>query len=446
MPSQGLTGTRIRERREMLGKGQSELAKEVGISGAYLSLIEHNRRRIGGKLLGDIARQLGVSVDSLADGADSELIAALRDAAASVPEVSAEIDRVEEFAGRFEGWAATVAALSRRVGLLERMVESLTDRLAHDPGLAVSLHEVLSTATGIKSAAAILVENENIQDEWRDRFHRNIHEDSQRLADASQSLVSYLDLPGSEERTPGLPQEEVELWLAARDYHISELEHEPLATVDSLIMEPSAFQSLSGRALARRYLERYRHDAERMPLRDFQTRALDMEFDPVALSAAFEVDLAAVLRRIVALPSAELGLRVGFVQCDSSGTLTFRRPVDGFPLPRFGAACPLWPLFQALGRPLMPIRALVEMCGRESVRFLVYAIAQPLGAVGFEASQVFEGTMLMLPANSVALPDQPVISVGTNCRICPSESCEVRREISIFSALGQSGQSLSGHP
>ncbi len=44
-----------------LGLQQADLARTVGISAAYLNLIEHNRRRIGGKLLIDIGRALGVS-------------------------------------------------------------------------------------------------------------------------------------------------------------------------------------------------------------------------------------------------------------------------------------------------------------------------------------------------------------------------------------------------
>jgi len=50
-----LTGSRIRERRLMIGLRQADLAREVDISASYLNLIEHNRRRIGGKLLVDIA-------------------------------------------------------------------------------------------------------------------------------------------------------------------------------------------------------------------------------------------------------------------------------------------------------------------------------------------------------------------------------------------------------
>ncbi|WP_304951541.1 helix-turn-helix domain-containing protein, partial [Sulfitobacter sp.] len=48
---EGLTGSRIRERRVMAGLKQAELAQQSGISASYLNLIEHNRRRIGGKLL-----------------------------------------------------------------------------------------------------------------------------------------------------------------------------------------------------------------------------------------------------------------------------------------------------------------------------------------------------------------------------------------------------------
>ncbi len=77
-----LTGSRIRERRVMQGMRQAELAKEVGISASYLNLIEHNRRRIGGKLLVNIAQVLNVETSLLSKGAEAALIASLREAAA----------------------------------------------------------------------------------------------------------------------------------------------------------------------------------------------------------------------------------------------------------------------------------------------------------------------------------------------------------------------------
>ncbi|MFC6584473.1 helix-turn-helix domain-containing protein [Sulfitobacter aestuariivivens] len=188
-----LTGSRIRERRVMAGQKQAELARQIGISASYLNLIEHNRRRIGGKLLLDIAGALGVEPQALTVGAEAALIATLREAADEAGLSGPEADRADEFAGRFPGWADVLAGTRQRVTALEQTVEALTDRLAHDPYLAASMHELLTTAAAIRSTAAILNENKALEPEWRNRFHANINEDSQRLSDSAQALVAHLD-------------------------------------------------------------------------------------------------------------------------------------------------------------------------------------------------------------------------------------------------------------
>ena len=184
-----LTGSRIRARRLDLGLRQTELARECGISASYLNLIEHNRRRIGGKLLVDIARTLDVEVAALSQGADQALIEEIRNAAESAG-VAEAVDKAEELAGRFPDWARVLAEQSRRVAELEGALETLSDRLAHDPFLSASLHDVLTTAAAIRSTSAILAEEENVDPAWQARFHRNLYEDSRRLADASRALAS----------------------------------------------------------------------------------------------------------------------------------------------------------------------------------------------------------------------------------------------------------------
>ena len=98
MAGDSLTGSRIRERRLMLGLRQADLARDVGISASYLNLIEHNRRRIGGKLLVTLANVLGVEPSILTDGVEATLVASLREAAAEARTPAVEIDRVDEFA------------------------------------------------------------------------------------------------------------------------------------------------------------------------------------------------------------------------------------------------------------------------------------------------------------------------------------------------------------
>lgn len=438
MPRSALTGSRIRERRVYLGLKQAALAERCGISPSYLNLIEHNRRRIGGKLLNRIAAALGVEPAALSEGADLVLLDALRSAAdRAVPRAgpnAGEAARAEEFAGRFPGWARLIASQGRRIATLERTVELLNDRLTHDPFLSASLHDVLSTVTAIHSASGILADGGEIDADWQARFHRNIFEDSARLAEASRGLVNYLDAGANTDRGIVAPQEELEAYLEARGHHVAAVEEgEP--DIDALVEDPS-LTSAGSRALAADHLRRARADARAMPLEAFGAALAELGPDPAALARHFSVDLGAVFRRIAALPKGVAPGPVGLVICDASGTLTFRRPVDGFPLPRFGAACPLLPLYLALTRPMAPVRAVVEQPGRDAKRFLTYAVCQTAGALGFDDPPIFEASMLILPAETVPIPEEAAIPVGTSCRICPRPGCAARREPTILSADG----------
>jgi transcriptional regulator with XRE-family HTH domain len=428
-----LTGTRIRERRMGMRMRQADLARSVGISPSYLNLIEHNRRRIGGKLLMDIARRLEVEPTALTQGAEAALLEALRDAAVGHEAAAQELPRIEELIGRFPGWARLLADAHHRVAELERTVEMLTDRMTHDPFLSASLHEVLSTVTAIRSTASILAETEDIDRDWQDRFHRNLYDESQRLAEGAQALVAYLDEDSAgEERVRSSPQEEVEAYLTAQNYHVAALERNLAPGIDSLIGAAPELSSSPAQDLARRHLERYARDAAHMPLDDFARAAEEMELDPARLAQRFGVDLGAVFRRLAAMPEDRIGVPVGLVMCDGSGTLTFRKPVEGFSPPRFGAACPLWPLYQALSRPMAPVRAVVEMAGRSPRRFLTYAICQPAQMARFDGPQVLEAAMLILPEPPLSPAQGEVLAAGTSCRICPRRDCVARREPSIL--------------
>jgi len=423
MPTTALAGTRLRQRRLTIGLRQADLAARAGISASYLNLIEHSRRRSGPEVLTKLAHALGLPEAALSESADGSLMDDLRAAAGEGAEPPAELDRIEEFAGRFPGWAGVLAGLHRRSGRLAMAVEALNDRMSHDPHLQASLHEMLSAVSSVRSTAGILAETEDIPPDWRARFHRNLHQDSERLAAGAEALVSYLDGSGQAEET-GIagPQEELEAWLAGRGWHVPEVE-----TFDLAALEPQIAGLASGaaRVLARAWVGRAMADARALPLAAFIAARDRLQDDPAMIAALFGTDLLTVFRRIAMLPGAPEGL----VICDASGTLLFRKPVAGFALPRFGAACPLWPLFEALSRPMVPVSALIETAGAGGRHFAVRAFCQPHYPGGFRGPQLREAAMLMLPADAAA---SGTLSVGSTCRVCPRGGCPARREPSIM--------------
>lgn len=429
MAIDSITGTRIRDRRVDQGLKQADLAKQVGISAPYLNLIEHNKRRIAGKLLTGIANVLSVSPEQLSQGATPAVLDQLRSAAAALS-VQVELARTEDLAVRFPGWSGLVVAQAQQLAALQDRVRVLTDRITYDPELAGSLHQVITAVTSVRSAASILVGGEQIDADWQARFHRNIYDDSVRLAASSEALIRYLDTPdvsGSQHQTA--PVDEVETALAAIDYHVTALEGTGRVDIARLA---GSFAPLGGTALhlMTRFLQSYQADAKTMPADRFGVAAKAAGYDPVALSREFGVRVDAVLRRLSSLPGAAGHPLMGLAVADASGAMLFRKPVNGFALPRAGAGCPLWPLFTAFGRPDQPIRAEVALSDTAGQRFLCYAIATPVGAAGFDAPPVLHATMLVIsdPPEGSAAP----IRAGVSCRICPRQTCAARREPSAM--------------
>jgi transcriptional regulator with XRE-family HTH domain len=432
-----LTGSLIRERRLAMSLRQGDVAQAVGISASYLNLIEHNKRKIGAEVLVRLAKVLGTEVASLSEGAGGALVDDLRAAASTVPGLHPELDKIEDFAGRFPGWAAVLAAQHHRGAQLERAIGALNDRLTHDPHLSASLHEVLSALASVRSTAAILADTEDIDPDWRARFHQNLHQDSERLAHGAEALVAYLDGPDTAVDA-GLtaPQEEVEGWLAARGWHVAELA-EP-GGFDRLMAEVSNLAAAAARSLAQDFVHQAAEEARLLPDAVLRTAMEDGEPDPSVLAQRSGLPMLAVMRRIALLPGSVAGL----VICDASGTLLFRKPVDGFALPRFGAACPLWPLFAALARPMMPLVARVEPAGRTTRVFRTLSICETRLPQGFSGPELREAAMLILPdaapvrVSGVGVATGPVLALGSSCRICPRLACPARREPSILTEAG----------
>jgi predicted transcriptional regulator/transcriptional regulator with XRE-family HTH domain len=429
------TGTRIREKRLLLGVKQADLARAAAISPAYLNLIEHNRRRIGGKLLLDLARALDVDAASFTQDTQSALLEGLHEAAqgTSVEAAIDEGERAIDFASRFPQWAALVVQQKDQMIELNGRVEALNDRLSHDPFLSSALHEVLSTVTAIRSTAGILNAEDDIDHEWRVRFHRNMYEESQRLAEGAQALVSYLDAVSRVDETGQAPLDEVAAW--ASQTSGVEASGAKEASEKKVVLSSPAAQSL-----ASKWTLRAAQDTSEISLSQVEASLSDSGPDPAMLARLTGCSLPAAMRRLASLPVAPEYPALGLLMCDASGALSFRKPLDGFAPPKTGAACPLWPLYQSLLRPTMPVRRIISQGGVSPRSYLAFAVAEPVGAQGFDEPDIFEATMLFMALDEVenkypqlALPaTEGAFELGTTCRVCVRETCAARREPSLM--------------
>ncbi|WBU57335.1 short-chain fatty acyl-CoA regulator family protein [Paracoccus sediminicola] len=399
-PHRVSAGTRIRERRLSLGRAQVDVAKAAGISPAYLNLIEHDRRNLTDALRARLAVALDTTEAELEAGRAQALlgmltIAAAGEAAAGLP---VEIERTAEFAARLPGWAALLAALSQRDDAKTRRLADLSDRMTQNPYLLDTLHEVLSAVTSLRSTASILVQEPEMSAEWRDRFHANLDQDSQRLSVTSQALVAYLD---SFEEDAGLmtPQEEFEAWVAEGDGQV-----------------PPA--SDAARELAETWQRSAAADRAALP----DTVLADGSSDPLALAAAHGLPLDLVLRRI-GTTEADAGLMI----CDGAGGVIFRRAARGMSQARPGDACAMLPIFEALGQPGTPVARRIETESGQHFHSLAIATRQHSGSLA--APVLSRAVMLLRPATE---PGSAAVPVGPTCRICPRSACPARRVPSIL--------------
>ncbi|WP_342365234.1 short-chain fatty acyl-CoA regulator family protein [Paracoccus ravus] len=413
MTKRPLIGTRIRERRLSQGWRQTEVAERAEISAAYLNLIEHNRRPVGEALLNRLAEALLIDAGELASDREETLIATLREAAALAKDQPhpVEIEQIAEFVARYPGWATALALSSRRADALERRLVALSDRVTRDPYLLATLHEVQSAVTSVRTTASILAETPEIEPEWQARFHGNLDADSQRLSRTAQSLVAYLDT-FEDEAVPMSPQEEVEAWIAAG-------RRDPAEAVE--------LASDAARKLAVDLIAAQERDHALLPTADLLAAVTPGEPDPAVLAARLGRPLDLVLRR---LGTARPGpwAQAGLIICDGSGATLYRQPPLGFPLPRPGEGCALWPLFEALAQPQVPISRLLQT--PSGALFQAWAVAGRLLPMGFDGPALSRAQMLLLPAPSQ--PGRAALPIGPACRICPRRECPGRHEPSIL--------------
>ena len=431
-------GFRLRELRRRVGLSQAAMATRLGISVSYLSQIENNDRPITDIVLVALSREF--PLEAFGDAADSTALLRTIDAAtdASVPAERIEEADVRRGIEQQPLLARRMVALHDAWRRSQEQLRVLDDRFDSGSSDAAPLpweeardwfqaegNYIDAIDTSAEALAADLDPDRptrGLEDRLRWHGVRVTSEDG----DGSQ--LSRFDPNG---RTlalnSALPPESRAFLLAHRLVRY-EFENEMREVV-----EGSGLATPASRELLSIGLANYAAGALLMPYGAFKDTARTVRHDIDRLRQRFGVSFEQACHRLSTLqrPGAQ-GLPFFFCRVDMAGNITKRHSATRLQFARFGGACPLWMVHEAVA---IPDRILVQHAEMpDGTRYVSMAkgLVKPSGsyarpsrryavALGCEEAHAAD----FVYADDLR-PGGAATPIGASCRICPRTDCDQR--------------------
>ncbi|WBO21166.1 helix-turn-helix domain-containing protein [Sphingomonas abietis] len=447
-------GARVRELRGRLRISQSAMAQRLGISISYLSQIETDGR----PLTAAVSLALAAAFPSDWTGVDEDegarLLAGLAEAAAEPllpeppPEPEALARAIEQQPALARRFVALHAAWRRAEDQLQRLDDAYDTGTAaggrlpwdevrdwfHDAGNYVDLIDVAAETIGNSLQPGVEALAERLRDRHRIELRAQTGDSSPLRAYDPAHRILTLD--------PAQVAESRAFQLA---HQLARIE---LADEIGQILARATMPSIEASRLLGIGLANYAAGAILMPYEAFRGEARRLRHDIDRLRRRFGVSFEQACHRLSTLqrPDAR-GLAFFFCRVDMAGNITKRHSATRLQFARFGGACPLWIMHEAVAIPDRILTQLAEM--PEGTRYVAiakglvkesgsydrlprrYAVA--LGCEIGEAADFVYADHLDLDRADSATP------IGISCRICPREDCDQR-------AFPPSGRALRVDP
>ena len=203
----------------------------------------------------------------------------------------------------------------------------------------------------------------------------------------------------------------------------------------SSVIESAGLRTASARQLLFVGLANYAAGALLMPYARFREEARNLRHDIDRLRQSFGVSFEQACHRLSTLqrPGAR-GVPFFFCRVDMAGNITKRHSATRLQFARFGGACPLWIVHEAVA---IPDRILVQLAETpDGVRYVSMAkgLVKPSGsyaraprryavALGCEIEHAHE--FIYADGLDLASP-HAATKIGASCRICPRPDCDQR--------------------
>ena len=436
-------GTQLRNLRVARNLKQSEMAVLLNISVSYLSQLEHDDRPLTPALIEILSRDFPLDWQEFEEDATTRRFSALREAACDplfpTPLTVDQLTRIAEQQPALADQFVTLHNAYRRTG--ERL-------------------QIVDEALASENTGGSRLPWEEVRDwfhiagNYVDRLDRAAEELATRLMGKSPSpsaddIESYLrealaislmytanaGLREFDQAAGHLTIDQSQPAESKRFQLAHQLVAIALQDDISAIIEGANLKNASSRQLLFVGLANYAAGALLMPYNRFRQEARNLRHDIDRLRQIFSVSFEQACHRLSTLQrTGERGLPFFFCRVDMAGNITKRHSATRLQFARFGGACPLWIVHEAVA---IPDRILVQLAETpDGVRYVSMAkgLVKPSGsyaraprryavALGCEiehARDFIYADGLDLGSPYAATP------IGASCRICPRADCDQR--------------------
>ncbi|MFC0588973.1 short-chain fatty acyl-CoA regulator family protein [Novosphingobium aquiterrae] len=434
-------GAQLRAIRTERRLKQAELAAALAISTSYLSQLENDDRPLTPALLDRLSRAFPLDWREIGAGDAETRLAALREANADPlfpePLDAGQLARFAEqqplLAERFIALHEAYRRGGQRLAMVDEALASESTGTARLPWEDVRdwFHLENNYVDSLDRAAEALArrlgglspDTAAIESYLKDALSISL------IYSGQAGLRSYDAEMGHLTIDPGQPTESRRFQLA---HQLAAL---ALKDEIAAVIENAGLRAPASRQLLFVGLCNYAAGALLMPYRRFRDAARAVRHDIDRLSQQFGTSFEQTCHRLSTLQRGDAkGVPFFFCRVDMAGNITKRHSATRLQFARFGGACPLWIVHEAVA---IPDRILVQLAETpDGVRYVSMAkgLVKPSGsydrsprryavALGCEADHA--GEFVYADGLDLGSP-RAAARIGISCRICPRPDCDQR--------------------
>ena len=438
-------GPRLRQLRREHGHTQAEMATRLGVSPAYINLMEHNQRSLSVRVLVGLLEVYGVDWQDLVQDKDDRVFEDMR-AALKDPLFGGESMDLRELRSAVENapmLASNFLRLHQEYRTMLENVMKLGNERMPDEMLSSSAETVVYDFFRNNKNHFPELEREAEKISSRKQVDRDdiYYWLKARLKDTHGVDVEIRRVEEMQDTLRIHDTDAGKIYLSEALDHINrvfQLSHVLCFIEHNDLLDEMTYRlpddRRSVRARCKVELANYFAAALLMPYDTFLEMAVTTQYDIDRLAARFGVSFEQVCHRMTTLQKeGNKGIAFFFLRVDKAGNVTKRFNATTFQVAEYGGSCPVWNLHTAFRTPGVIIPQFVELPDGERFFTLARTTERPTFNNETQDRRLvlslgcsIEHSDKIVYAAPYARKDIRFSEIGINCHLCPREGCSQR--------------------